>query len=382
MNTRFAYVEFIFVAFGVLTWIVLLFLQVKPYSNHDSSTADGYCAYSFINKSYEEPKWVFVGSTDNIDTYMRTVPGSNLLAFKGAAIVDLNVSQAFGTYMNASYTSNWVNLLENMTSAATKISVKKKPSISIFSLFFKEPKQSIFYDVIYQYFKFPWPLSPRDFVFSRSVEYDEKEKLINVAYTSISDSRFPIKNHTVRAESPSTNWVFQNAINYCALSKYSDLVNNITKPSGNTSDMVLVVDKGNNQINGTVWKKMRNRLHDLRCKLNKDSDNCKMMVHVNHPSPYKKLYWRFVKRAEVPVDINKKSAVDAACENLIEKYKKRVSLPTQTYIEIEGVVDYKGNIPSWFLNYIQRSWPVKTIRKFSRQAQLGECKPHPKVLHW
>jgi hypothetical protein len=54
----------------------------------------------------------------------------------------------------------------------------------------------------------------------------------------------------------------------------------------------------------------------------------------------------------------------------------------RTIIEIECVVDSKGKIPIWFINFMQQSWPHKTLAKYRKLAESKAALPFQKVRDW
>lgn len=55
---------------------------------------------------------------------------------------------------------------------------------------------------------------------------------------------------------------------------------------------------------------------------------------------------------------------------------------SRTLVEVETVVDSKGSIPIWFINFMQRQWPSMTLSTFRKLAKEGVIRPHPAVLCW
>ncbi len=55
-------------------------------------------------QAHQEPPnsndWVYIGTKGGIETYVKSVEGSNLLAFRGVAYLDMHISQAIGPYIN------------------------------------------------------------------------------------------------------------------------------------------------------------------------------------------------------------------------------------------------------------------------------------------
>ena len=86
-------------------------------------------------------------------------------------------------------------------------------------------------------------------------------------------------------------------------------------------------------------------------------------------------------RADVPFTIWKFSAVEKSGIDPDQCGHRSAA----TIVEIQCLVDSKGSIPSWFMNYVQRSWPSKTIEVFTKLArrELGRSKQDfPLVSQW
>ena len=58
--------------------------------------------------------WTYIGTTGGIESYLRKVEGSNLLAFRGVAYLDMHISQAMGPYINTSSARQWVSMLKHI----------------------------------------------------------------------------------------------------------------------------------------------------------------------------------------------------------------------------------------------------------------------------
>lgn len=56
--------------------------------------------------------------------------------------------------------------------------------------------------------------------------------------------------------------------------------------------------------------------------------------------------------------------------------------PTETLVEIECLVDSKGSIPSWFINFMQRSFPSDSLSAFHALARKKKVPPHKRVQDW
>jgi hypothetical protein len=62
--------------------------------------------------------WTYIGTTGGIESYLRKVEGSNLLAFRGVAYLDMHISQAMGPYINISTARQWVSMLKHIQQLA------------------------------------------------------------------------------------------------------------------------------------------------------------------------------------------------------------------------------------------------------------------------
>ena len=54
----------------------------------------------------------------------------------------------------------------------------------------------------------------------------------------------------------------------------------------------------------------------------------------------------------------------------------------KTKIEVEVITDPKGLIPSWIINMVQKSWPVKSIKNLVTRAQMPDIKRSPDIAAW
>ena len=54
----------------------------------------------------------------------------------------------------------------------------------------------------------------------------------------------------------------------------------------------------------------------------------------------------------------------------------------KTRIEVEVVTDPRGAIPSWVINLVQRSWPVKSIRGLVERASQDDIPPAAEYAAW
>jgi hypothetical protein len=48
----------------------------------------------------------------------------------------------------------------------------------------------------------------------------------------------------------------------------------------------------------------------------------------------------------------------------------------QTYVEVEYLADPKGLLPTWLVNLVQKTWPLKTLQGLKRQVKKPFVKKH------
>lgn len=55
---------------------------------------------------------------------------------------------------------------------------------------------------------------------------------------------------------------------------------------------------------------------------------------------------------------------------------------SQTKIEVEVITDPKGMIPTWIINLVQKSWPVKSIQNLVTRAAKDDIPKAPEFASW
>jgi hypothetical protein len=307
--------------------------------------------------------WDFIGTSSAaaVDTYTRRVPGTKLLAFKGALVVNSHIADVLNAYADVKRTPDWVDLLkimytlpvEAVNSATVAAATTKK---GLFSRWFgrqkgsserkastpstgnnilaDNPYQTMLSDVVYQYYELPWPVAPRDFVFLRTINVYGSERSVTIRVASTMDSRRPpvdagntstqsadgraLNKHTIRAESPFSDWLFQDLGAFCQeLRTYGD----------HKSTAVSTTTEGNT---GTKSGHQRSRASAKEAIRNPRRDS---YYHDHRANVVK-----------VCADLRRKESNSTS----------RNSGERRTYVEIEALVDNKGSLPAWFVNYVQR----------------------------
>ena len=322
---------------GLVCYVGILILAV--YNNRIFFGRDSVVSTPLYDSS--AVMWEFIGTNSKaeVDTYVRKVPGGKLFAFKGAMVVDAHISDVLFTYGDTESTPAWVDLLQimetfpiygdlksidNDNDDATKQNEKslfggflgqlkklgrKAPKEGVYAnnILLDNPFQSIISDYVYQYYSLPWPVAPRDFLFRRDLHFYPAERSVASHSLSTEHVRRPpvasinstdalvingrsISKSTIRAESPFTNWLFQDLGAYC------DALHQTQRPSSTQNSAA----KGRN-------------LH--------------RQSYIHSP----------------------KAHTIAVCDDVGAATGRR-----RTYVEIEALVDNKGSLPAWFVNYVQR----------------------------
>jgi hypothetical protein len=55
---------------------------------------------------------------------------------------------------------------------------------------------------------------------------------------------------------------------------------------------------------------------------------------------------------------------------------------TQTHIEVEVYMDFKGVFPAWLVNMIQRGWPYNSIIGIGTRANKDDIGKHDRCADW
>lgn len=263
--------------------------------------------------------WTFIGSSKGVATFIRKESGSKLLAFKGAAIFEEHISQVLAVFSDVHSTAQWVDMLKEMRSfpllpraSATAavfngqgggFNLQTNPLLDAKNNMLK--KTNRVEDIVYQYYQLPWPLSNRDFVFHRVFEIQERDRLVTANYSSVEDPRLPaatLHPTSIRAESPFTNWRFQSAAEFC-------------------KSVIISAAKSNKR-----QQQLQQQQRDGSGAQSQEGDV-----------------------------VDARRLFGDAC------LQDSAQLQRSTYIEIESLVDNKGTIPAWFINYMQRYQSILSL---------------------
>jgi hypothetical protein len=73
-------------------------------------------SFSAVNHEKEvfDGEWKFVSKQSGIDTYMKHIPGTKLIAFRGVGILDVHISEALGLFCDLDLAHEWVEMLDSI----------------------------------------------------------------------------------------------------------------------------------------------------------------------------------------------------------------------------------------------------------------------------
>jgi len=142
----------------------ILSVSAVAYAANGDVTADG---------------WKEVGDENGILVWSKDIEGSDVVAFRGEALIDAPISKVAMVLSDTSRKLEWV-----ADSKAAK-------DIEMLS-----PMDRIEYSHIGT----PWPLQDREFVFRAKVEVDKNAKQMLIRFSSIEDDRIPMPKGRVRGK--------------------------------------------------------------------------------------------------------------------------------------------------------------------------------------
>jgi len=132
----------------------------------------------------EVPAWEKIDDDQGIQVFRKDMPGSDIVAFKGAGMVDASMEKIFWVLCDAEHEKQWVEMLIDN---------------------YVMEQYTPFDRLQYQNFDLPWPLSDRDFVYRAAATMDEKGRL-HLKLNSVENVKNP-PTRGVRAELMSSGFV-------------------------------------------------------------------------------------------------------------------------------------------------------------------------------
>jgi len=307
--------------------------------------------------------WNLVSVSNNgILTYSKSVPGTNLLAFKGVFEIDMHISNVIGLFLNLSRSSEWIDMLGEMNMHPVRPSQQgyiKCSKRSNGSLVSNNTSKSAPLHKIKNFFQ------------------NLKHKFLNSNGNS---------SHASSASSSHVNAPKVKKLrNNCnpADKTCSGLVDEFGFPTNVPLDKI---DYGDilHQVFLLPWPlKQRDIILQRRFCFNENDKSVTVVYKsivddriplsnsmVRAESPH--TLWRF-QDSSMMTDEFKMILADAQGRSTKSgtkrcAYNKHFSTSDSnrrcTVIEIECLIDSKSFVPSWFLNYIQAQWPSKSLTRY------------------
>eukprot|EP00600_Ochromonadales_sp_CCMP1393_P016090 CAMPEP_0175025060 /NCGR_PEP_ID=MMETSP0005-20121125/16866_1 /TAXON_ID=420556 /ORGANISM="Ochromonas sp., Strain CCMP1393" /LENGTH=295 /DNA_ID=CAMNT_0016283789 /DNA_START=191 /DNA_END=1078 /DNA_ORIENTATION=+ len=289
-----------------------------------------------INQDHPD-NWQYIGTHRGVETYIKKVKGSKLLAFRGVILLDMHISQAMGPYINLTLALDWVSMLKYIK----RYPLKDTDTSQRISLFGDEDSE----DLVHQKFELPWPVSPREILLHRKFTFSTENRSVAVNYHSVEDRRIPPTPGIIRAESPFSLWKFR------ALSPKT--------PTKSAENKVL------------RWFKQQ----PIVIKQNLD-DREISDIAAGDTSTHDST------RISYGVERKRRSYADGPSGGSFAALTQSPDHRPYTVVEIESFADSKGNIPAWFINYMQKSWPAEALNAYKQLAETGKVAPYARVLNW
>ena len=129
--------------------------------------------------------WTVINITDGITVSQKTIPNSDLFAFRGEGVVDVHISKLQSVLFDEKRGTEWVDLMEEAYPVTDWIEDKR---------------------TIYQKYDLPWPIQDRDYVMTQKRKFNVETKTITATYQSIESSKKPQQECCVRAYAQRTYW--------------------------------------------------------------------------------------------------------------------------------------------------------------------------------
>jgi len=136
----------------------------------------------------EQSSWQLRKNQDGIPVYTRIVVGSPILEFKANVIIDAPLPKAIALFEDDKQIRRWYYQC-------------------VFSKFVENdgPKKEVIYLILH----LPWPVAPRDFVFSRTRSKETDHGVISYTLTAL-PNRLPLVKGLIRVKSIESVWSFKS----------------------------------------------------------------------------------------------------------------------------------------------------------------------------
>ena len=361
------YVGVVLLAFLVNSNRGLLFSSDDVYSSRNSFVDEYY------DKGAKDLNWEFIGTSGaaQVDSYVRKVEGSKLFAFKGVVVIDEHISDVLKTFGSVSTTPEWADMLQVMETLPVVETSTEQPSEgptnvptpkkNIFGSMWKKlirpkmnnnadpstvsdgdnillhrpftpafTKTNLFgatttipatnlSDIVYQYYILPWPIAPREFLFHRDFRLYPASSTVTADYSSVHDARHPL---------PSPNRPHRTPLG-APISKHTI--------------------RAESPFAHWVFQDL-----DAHCA---QHENGRQDVKYH------------TQEAQICDELALQRAESAfLSDQSTNEEQKRIR---RTFVSIETLVDNKGSLPPWVVNYVQRYEFSVSIREFLYIMLLG-----------
>jgi hypothetical protein len=310
----------------------------------------------FSEDAFNINDWKYVLSNKGVDVYTKVVPGTKLLAFKGISVLDIHISDILRPFANLTLSYQWIDLLKSIKAfdLHPSESNSRNDEEESVSEYFQRREE----DIVHQYLALPWPISPRELLLHRTWIIDTNVKSVTFKYRSVNDHRVPLKEGVIRAISPHTVWKF-TAVDKRPMICESEGINQ--ENNSNESNSMNISNLNQVAAQVPTMSRILNAFRKLMSML---------------LSPIKYFFSNKSTKSPKLADSNIETKPSMTNSSRINSQNTRV--------EIECLVDSKGGLPAWFLNYMQRSFPPKSIEAFAKLArkELGRGQDFPLVATW
>ena len=132
--------------------------------------------------------WEFVGVIDGVKVWRKEVPDTNLLAFKGEVVADVNMGKLLAVFLDRNQRKFWVDRFDD-----TRMLEQTNP----------------LNETYYIRFKLPPGISNRDYVLRADGTADAAQGLFTAKIKSVEHPKAPVDDCCVRAEVRGTFYRFE-----------------------------------------------------------------------------------------------------------------------------------------------------------------------------
>ena len=306
-------------------------------------------------------KWNYRGEKDGLKTYSKAVPGSPVLALRGTGVLNMHVSTAVGTFLDANRCYLWVDMLDLMTEmeydARTVIAAKKSA----------------------------------DAVESDSATRTLEGKTggsggIKGVLGKLLGSKNEVSGDGNKSLKPKVYDVTTSDLSMDLAKKAMSRSENSWARSGCLVDKKGLATKSNFKWRDLVYQRLK-----LPWPIYPRELLIKRDWHFNEKAKTVQMTYKSIEDERVP---HTKGFIRADATHMLWHFEKKPAKEVrnaagltefidQTYVEVECFVDSKGSIPAWFINYLQGSWPTKVLREFQKLVDGARgYEPWPGLLHW